>query len=85
MDRRVVRELFPVTRNAITLQIFHPLIAFQQHLGGSQERSHSFRYFSQLGQTNFFQIRRTFHWFRLLALLFSLFTLMTNPGAAPVR
>jgi hypothetical protein len=31
MDRRVVRELFPVTRIAITLQIFHPLIAFQQH------------------------------------------------------
>jgi hypothetical protein len=31
MDRRVGRELFSVTRNAITLQIFHPLIAFQQH------------------------------------------------------
>ena len=26
-----LRALFPVTRNAITLQIFHPLIAFQQH------------------------------------------------------
>src|SRR3984893_11309243 len=31
-----------------------------------------FRYFSRLGQTNFFQIRRTFHWFRLLTLLSSL-------------
>src|ERR1700730_7316013 len=70
-----------------------PLIAFQQHPWAGRKSVRYFRFFLSLffstRPNEFFQIQAyLIHWFRLLALLFSLFfaeAMNRPPGSPPTR